>query len=99
MTIQAGDRRGFEIDLMQFEAKICVFVVKKGKCTANQVEIYPAMIRVADGAAVHLGNQAMSAGMVGDLLGNILVALSAEFMLLNLQRGVTKVALGFKIGV
>ena len=57
------------------------------------------MIWMADCATVYVGNQAVSAGMIGDLLGDILMALCAEIVLLCLQGGVAKAALGFKIGV
>lgn len=57
------------------------------------------MIWMTGCTMVYVGNQAMRAGMAGDLLGDIRMALGAEFMLFNFQGGVTKATLGFKLSV
>lgn len=99
MTFRTTDGCGIEIDLVQRQAEARIFVIEIVESTGGGVIIFAAVIVMAACAMIDIFYQAVCAAPLDDLLGNILMALQAQHILVGLKRGVAKVALSFKISM
>lgn len=99
MTFRTTDGCGVEIDLVHRQAEARIFVVEIVESAVGGVIIFAAVIVMAACAMIDIFYQAVCAAPLDDLLGNILMALQAQHILVGLKRGVAKAALSLEISM